>query len=107
MTTHKNFLVFFIILSLAFSSVVYAATPTTVNQLLIVFNKVLFWVSTAFWIAAGISSIYAAFLYLTAAGSEERVGKAKKQLLYTVIAIAVAIISAGLPGLVNNFLSVP
>lgn len=104
MTVPKN-LLRLLIFGSAFLSVAHAAAPTTVNGLLTVFNKVLFWVSTAFWIAAGISTIYAAFLYLTAAGNEERVKKAKNQLLYTVIAIAIALISAGLPALVNSFLS--
>ena len=103
MTAPKNFLRLLIFGS-AFLSVAYAATPTSVKDLLIVFNKILFWVSTAFWIAAGISTIYAAFLYLTAAGNEQRVDKAKKQLLYSVIAIAIGIMSASLPALVNSFL---
>lgn len=62
------------------------------------------WFSTIFWIVAGIMVLYGGFLYMTAAGNDEQVKKAHKQLLYAVIAIAVGILSAGLPGLVSSFL---
>lgn len=83
-----------------------ATTPpiTTVQGIVDLFNKILFWVSTVFWIAAGIATLYAGFLYMTASGDEQRVTKAKKQLLYAVIAIAIGIIAAGLPALICNFL---
>lgn len=48
--------------------------------------------------------IYAAFLYLTAGGDEEKFKKANHQLIYIVIAIAVALIAKGLPTIVGSFL---
>ena len=51
--------------------------------------------------------IYAAFLYLTAGGDEEKFKKANHQLIYIVIAVAVALIAKGLPTIVGSFLGSP
>jgi len=88
----------------------YAPLPTgispvpTVTSGLLLFQRILYWFSVAFWIAAGFFVFYAAYLYLTAAGNDERTKKAKQQLLYAVIAIIIAIMAAGLPRLVQSFL---
>ena len=82
-----------------------AGTPLqSVEQGLGVFRQVLTWFATAFWIAAALFAFYAAFLYLTAAGNEQRVKKAHSQLLYAVIAIAIGLMAYGLPALVKTFL---
>ena len=62
-------------------------------------------ISGIFWIIAIIMTFYAAFLYLTAAGSEDRIKKAKKQILYVVIAIIIGLMAGGLPTLIESFLS--
>lgn len=81
-----------------------AAPITTVDQGLGVFRQTLTWFAMAFWIAAALFVFYAAFLYLTAAGNEQRVQKAHSQLLYAVIAIAIGLMAYGMPALVKNFL---
>ena len=48
--------------------------------------------------------IYAAFLYVTAAGDSEKVKKAHQTIIYAVVGIAVAILSWGVPNLVGSFL---
>lgn len=48
--------------------------------------------------------LYAAFLYLTSGGDEEKVGKAKQYLVYAIIAIAVAVLSKGIVMVVQSFL---
>ncbi len=48
--------------------------------------------------------LYAAFLYMTAGGDEEKVAKAKKTLMAGVIGVALAIIAYGIFGLVKSFL---
>lgn len=58
-----------------------------------------------FWVAAVISALYAAFLYLAAGGETEKVSKARRQLWYTVIAIVIALMATGLPALIENILS--
>ncbi len=48
--------------------------------------------------------LYAAFLYLTSGGDEEKVGTAKKYLVYAIIAVAVAVLSKGIVMVVQSFL---
>lgn len=78
-------------------------TPDDVTNFI---NGVLYWISIIFWIAAVGFVFYAAYLYLTAAGSDEQVKKAKKQLLYAVIAIAIGLMAQGLPAFVKAFLEI-
>ena len=51
------------------------------------------WVTGLFFVAAILFLFYAAYLYLGAAGDPERLTKAKDQLIYSVIAIAVALLA--------------
>lgn len=46
--------------------------------------------------------IWSAFTFLTSGGDEEKVGKAKKILLYAVIAVAIAILAGGVPELIKS-----
>lgn len=75
------------------------------RQVIGLLNAILVWVASAFWILAVIFVFYAAYIYLTAGGDPERIKKAHKQLLYAVIAIAVALMAYGMPLLVRNILS--
>ena len=77
---------------------------SSVSGVILLFNSIVVWIAWAFWIAAAGFVFYAAFLYLTAAGSDERVKKAHKQLLYSVIAVAVGLMAYGLPYFVQNVL---
>lgn len=62
------------------------------------------WLAIIFWIAAVGFIFYAAYIYLTAGGDPERIKKAHKQLLYAVIAIAVALMATGLPFFIDQVL---
>jgi uncharacterized membrane protein len=48
--------------------------------------------------------LYAAFLYLTAAGEPEKVKSASHTLLYAAVAVVVALIAKGLPLIVSSFI---
>lgn len=50
--------------------------------------------------------ILAAFNYLTASGDPEKVKSASNQLIYAVVAIAVAVIARGVPLIVTTFVGV-
>jgi len=79
-----------------------------VTSVTTVFNRVLDivdFMQAIFWIAAAGFGLYAAFLYLTSGGSPEGIKKAKDMLIYTVVAIFVAIIAFGLPMIITNFLT--
>jgi len=62
------------------------------------------WIFTLLIVLTVIFILYAAYLYLTSAGDEEKIKKANHQLLYAAIAVIVAILSRGLPTLVSLFL---
>jgi hypothetical protein len=80
------------------------APITTVQQILDLIDKVLTWFARIFWIFAIGAVFYSAFLFLTASGNPERVKKAKNQLLYAVIAMAIGILAWGAPKLIENVL---
>ncbi|MFA5052854.1 MAG: hypothetical protein WC565_02255 [Parcubacteria group bacterium] len=48
--------------------------------------------------------LWAAFSYLTAAGSADKLKSAKDKLIYAAIGIALAIVSKSLPILISNFI---
>ena len=56
-------------------------------------------------IVAVLMLVWAAYLYLT--GSDENIEKAKKIILYSVIALVVAFVASGIPTLVGSFLGQP
>jgi len=49
--------------------------------------------------------LYAAFLFMTSGGNEERVKRAKKAFLWAMVGIAVALVSMGLVALIKSFLT--
>lgn len=62
------------------------------------------WMFIVLIVTAIAFGIYAAFLYLTAGGEEEKIKKANHQLIYIVVAVVVALIAKGLPTIVGTFL---
>ena len=48
--------------------------------------------------------VYAGFLYITAAGNEEKIKTANKVLIWTLIGLAVVLIAKGVPALIKEFL---
>ena len=62
------------------------------------------WVTGLFFVAAILFLFYAAYLYLSAAGDPEQLKKAKDQLIYSVIAIAVALLAGSIRFIVESIL---
>ncbi len=56
---------------------------------------------------SSIMVIYAAFMYITAGESSEKVSKAHKILAYAVVAIIVALLAKNLPVIVSNLVGGP
>jgi hypothetical protein len=50
--------------------------------------------------------LYASFIYLTAAGDDTKVEKAKNIIVYAVIAIIVALLAGGFASLIGSFFGV-
>ncbi len=63
------------------------------------------WIITIFWIITVLFLIWAAVLYLTAGGDEEKVGQAKKRVVGAIIAAAIALLSTGLQAIVIRLLT--
>ena len=62
--------------------------PTSISSVASFISvKVVGWLSMIFWALTGVFIIWAAFLYLTGAGNEEKIGKAKQILIYAIIAL--------------------
>ncbi|MFH0852714.1 MAG: hypothetical protein V1845_03915 [bacterium] len=49
--------------------------------------------------------LYAAFLYMTAGGNDEKVSKAKSTFIYGLVGVGVAILAFGVFNLVSSFLT--
>ena len=68
-------------------------------------NKIASWVFGFFLALVIIFIVYAAFLFLTSGGDDEKVKTAKNYVIYAVIALAVALLARTLIGFVGTFLS--
>ena len=63
------------------------------------------WVYIVFFIVAVLFILIAAFNYLTGGGQPEKIKLAHTQLMYALIAIAIALMSVGAVTIIKNFLS--
>lgn len=75
--------------------------PSQISELVL---RILGWISGIIMFIALIMLLFAAFLYLTAGGSEDRVGKAKNYLLYAIVGIVVAILAYSVQPFIESFL---
>ena len=79
--------------------------PSTVGGLVDVIRNAARWIYILFFIIAVVFIIFAAFTYLTAAGDEEKVKKAKNMIIYAAIAIVVALLAVAFETIIANFLT--
>ena len=90
-----------------FSAPVTGNAPiTSVNDAVGILVSVIDLAQVVFWITAAGFGLYGAYLYLFSQGSKESIGKAKNMMIYTVVAIILAIVAYGLPSIVINFIRV-
>lgn len=61
--------------------------------------------SVIFFAIAVLFIIWAAYLYLTAGGDEEKFKKAKTNLLYAIIAIVIALLAGTAQGIITSVLN--
>lgn len=76
----------------------------TVDDVLMVIDRITNWMFTIFLAAAVIMILYAAFVYLTSGGGEET-AKAHKMILYSAVAIAVAILARGVVTVIESIVN--
>ena len=75
-------------------------SPTQISTIL---TNVLNIVSGVVFTVALIMLLWAAILYLTAGGSEDRVSRAKNYLIYAIVGIAVAVLAFSAEPFLRNF----
>jgi len=101
-------IIYFITIYLLLNSIVLAADNDAIfsswEDILKFFNNLATIIAQFFWTAAIVAAIWSGFLFLTAGGNEEKTGKARKMLQYTVIAIVIGLLAFGLPSLIKNIL---
>ena len=78
---------------------------TTISGWVSILVTVVQWIYTIIFIIAVLFILLAAFNFITSKGDPAKTTTAKKQLLYAVIGIAVALLSYGVVTLVQNSLS--
>lgn len=62
------------------------------------------WITGLFFVAAILSLFYAAYLYLGTGGDEEQIAKAKTQLIYSIVAITIALLAGSIRYIVASIL---
>ncbi|MEK7464545.1 MAG: hypothetical protein AAB617_02080 [Patescibacteria group bacterium] len=103
----KNIVVKSVIVGLvAMPFLAFAAAPTTVDAVLNLVKQVVNIAAYLFFIVAALFIILAAFTYLTAAGDEEKVKKAKQELTYAVVAIVIAALAFAIPAILGTFVGI-
>ena len=78
---------------------------TSLSGIEAVIAKIVNWLTMLFFVAAVLYIFYAAYLFLTSGGDEEKLKTAKTQLLYSIIAIAVALLAGTMQSIVKNILT--
>jgi hypothetical protein len=77
---------------------------TDINGVFRLIQRLANW-AFAFLLALSVMFVlYAAFLYLTAGGDQEKVTKANHIILYAAIAIVIAVLAKAVPGIVITFI---
>ena len=70
----------------------------------LVIKDIVGWMMNVFWVVAVGFIVWAAFNFLTAQGDAEKVQKAKKMLLYAVIAAVIVLLANGVNVILTNIL---
>ena len=76
----------------------------TPDKIFDILAKIVQYAYTVFFIVAIIFIIIAAFNFLTAQGDPEKIKGARAQILWAVVAIAIALISVGAAQIIQTFL---
>lgn len=76
----------------------------SVNDVIRILNNIAKWFYVIFFIVAVIFIIIAAFNFLTAQAEPEKISIAKKQVIYAVIAIVIALLSISFKAIIETFL---
>lgn len=76
----------------------------SVNQVIKILERIVEWTYRIFFIAAVFFILMAAFKFLSAGDDSEKINQAKKQIIYAVVAIIIALLSVSFTAIIENFL---
>ena len=85
------------------SAIALANTAGTIDVVGIL-NNLVNWAFSFLLIFAVICILYSAFLFLTAAGDTEKISKAKSQLMWSVVAVVVAVTARGIVAVIRSII---
>jgi len=74
------------------------------DTLVDLFDQIKTWFAEAIFILGIVMVLYAAFLYMTSAGDDTRIDKAKKTFIYGIVGIIIAMLAYGIWTSVESFL---
>lgn len=74
------------------------------QQIFTILSKIVRWTYTIFFIVAVFFILVAAFNFLTAQGDSTKIQEARNQILWAIVAIAIALISVGAAQIIKNFI---
>lgn len=77
------------------------------QQIFTILSKIVRWTYTIFFIVAVFFILLAAFNFLTAQGDSTKIQEARSQILWAIVAIAIALISVGAAQIIKNFIQQP
>ncbi len=77
---------------------------TAPSNIVVLLQKVLYFVGVIVMIISLIMLLWSAILYLTAGGSEDRVNRARSYLIYAIVGIVVAILAYSVQPFIQNVL---
>jgi hypothetical protein len=89
----------------ALVSTALAVGPTDKAGVVTLLGSLVSWAIDIFWVVAVGAVVWAAFLFLTAGDDAEKVTKAKKMLVYAVIAGIVVLLANGIDKIATSLLS--
>lgn len=76
---------------------------TSIQDVNALINNLISWMQYLLFALASLFIVVAAFLYLFAGGDPEKTGKAKNMVIYSIIAIAIALLATGIVLVVKSF----
>lgn len=79
---------------------------TTPQKVVDLIDKFGGWFYSILFALAIVYIIYAAFKFLTAGGDEKKIEEARQQLIYAIVALAVAMLATGVVTVLKEFLGV-
>lgn len=99
-----NWFLIFAVLLIPVSGFAQDSPVKSVNNVIKILEKIVGWTYTIFFIAAAFFILMAAFKFLSVGDNPEKLSQAKKQIIYAVIAIIVALLSVSFDAIIKDFL---